>query len=594
MSGQVLIAWMLAFAVVLASARMLWRLRREASTAPPRAWRTVALLLAQVASATLLYCTLFPPPVAREAGTLVVLTARAGDVVAKGTPGDHVVALPEAPARSGIERVPDLATALRRYPATTRIRVLGAGLVARDRDAVARHAVDFQPAPLSRGLVELQSPARIPAGRLVAIAGRGEALRGGSVELLDPAGRRVDRGVLADDGRFRLHATTRGAGLALYRLRLRDARAGQVDDVSVPLEVVPARAMRVLVLAGAPNAELKYLRRWALDGGMKLDTRISLGAGLQVGTAPVGFDAATLGRFDLVVLDERSWRALGAGQRAAMSAAIDRGLGLLLRLAGPMNASDRERLRALGFSATSAGPARETRLGDGFVRAGDAADALPTLTRSALRIAASDGAVLLEDAAGAPLTVWRAHGRGRIGVSTLSDSYRLVLAGRGDAHGELWSRAFTTLARPGAVRAEVDIETAAPHQRTILCGIGARARIASPDGRQVALRIDPASGVDHCAGFWPLSAGWHAVRDGDRAMPFYVREASSAPGLAAQAMRVATQALAAGSPGRGSALQATQPGPRWPWFLAWLLLTTAAWWFERSRLGQPGSPAARA
>ena len=362
----------------------------------------------------------------------------------------------------------------------------------------------------------------------------------------------------------------------------------------VPLEVVPARALRVLVLAGAPNAELKYLRRWALDTGMKLDTRISLGAGLQVGTAPVGFDAATLGRFDLVVLDERSWRALGAGQRAALSAAIDRGLGLLLRLTAPITASDRERLRALGFSAVAAGTARETRLGDGFVRAGDAVDALPTLTRSALRIAANDGVVLLDDAAGTPLTVWRARGRGRIGVSTLGDSYRLVLAGRGDAHGEVWGRAFTTLARPGAARAEVDIDAAAPHQRTILCGIGARARVASADGQQVALRIDPASGPRHCAGFWPNTAGWHALRDGGRAIPFYVRDATSTPGLSAQALRDATQALVAGSPTRGGTLQATQPGPRWPWFLAWLLLTTAAWWFERSRLGQPGLPATAA
>jgi hypothetical protein len=473
--------------------------------------------------------------------------------------------------------------------------VIGAGLVARDRDAIAQRAVDFQPAPLPRGLVELQSPARVPAGRQVAIAGRGEALHGGSVELLDPAGRRVDRSVLADDGRFRLHATTRGAGLALYRLRLRDARAAVVEDAPVPLEVVPARALRVLVLAGAPNAELKYLRRWALDTGVKLDTRISLGAGLQVGTAPVGFDAATLGRFDLVVLDERSWRALGAGERAVLSSAIDRGLGLLLRLSAAMTASDRERLRALGFSATSAGPARDTRLGDGFVRAGDAADALPTLTRSALRIAANDGVVLLDDAAGTPLTVWRARGRGRIGVSTLGDSYRLVLAGRGDAHGELWSHAFTTLARPGGARAEVDIEASVPHQRTIVCGIGERAHVAAPDGRQVALRIDPAS-VDpvnparHCAGFWPQMAGWHAVRDGDRLSHFHVRAARDAPGLAAQTLREATQAMAAGTSADGDARQATQPGPRWPWFLAWLLLTTAAWWFERSRLGQPRLP----
>jgi hypothetical protein len=29
-----------------------------------------------------------------------------------------------------------------------------------------------------------------------------------------------------------------------------------------------------------------------------------------------------------------------------------------------------------------------------------------------------------------------------------------------------------------------------------------------------------------------------------------------------------------------------KPGPRWPWLLAWLLLSAALWWLERSRAGR--------
>ena len=592
-STSTLIAALLALAVLLGSARMLWRLRGQSTAARPRAWRTVVLLLAQAAGAILLYFTLFPPPVARQAGTLVVLTSRSGEVGAHERTGDHVVALPEAfghdaaEVSNEAERVPDLATALRRYPASERIRVLGAGLVARDRDVVQGRALEFLPASLPRGLVELQAPRQTPAGRQFRIAGRGERLQGGAAELLDPAGRRADRVVLGDDGRFQLHGTARDAGLVSYRLRLLDARARAVDDVVVALEVTPARSLRVLVLAGAPNPELKYLRRWALDAGMRLDTRISLGAGLQIGSASVGLDAGSLAKLDLVVLDERSWRALGAGQRAALSAAVDRGLGLLLRLSGPMTGADRERLRALGFSATAKRASRETRLGGGFVRAGDAVDTLPTVTRSTLRIAAADGVVLLEDAAGTPLAAWRARGRGRIGISTLGDTYRLVLAGRSDAHGEVWSRVFTTLARAGGARSDAVIDASLPEQRSVICGIGERARVETQDGRAVALRVDPASGAAHCAGFWPQTSGWHLLRDGTSAIAFHIRDATSAPGLQAQALRDATRLLAEGSPASAGNQRATQPGPRWPWFLAWLLLSTAAWWFERSRAGVP-------
>ncbi len=74
-------------------------------------------------------------------------------------------------------------------------------------------------------------------------------------------------------------------------------------------------------------------------------------------------------------------------------------------------------------------------------------------------------------------------------------------------------------------------------------------------------------------------------RTGDDSIPFFVRDPDQSPGLQAQAVHEATRALAADPDAHKGDLRATQAGPRWPWFLAWLLLTTAGWWFERTRLG---------
>lgn len=591
MSPQLLVAGLLALAVLLGSARALWVRTRHTETSRPRVWRTIVLLLAQLASAVLLYFALFPPPVPHEAGTLVVLTARADEVAAPGAAGDRVVALPEAgkSTLTGAERVPDLASALRKYPATQRIRILGAGLVARDRDAARGREVDFRAAPLPAGLSELQSPERVSAGRRFAVSGRAEAIAGGSAELRDPADRQVDRSALDDDGRFELHATARSAGLTMYRLLLLDSEGNPVDGATLPLEVAPPRSLKVLVLAGGPSPELKFLRRWALDAGAEIDTRISLGAGTHVGTPATGFDAATLDRFDLLVLDERSWAALNSRQRDALTAAIDRGLGLLLRVAGPVGDSDRKRLAELGFSVASKSPDRQVRLGGELVGAGDAVDALPTLTRS-VRLEAADGIALLADGTGDPLGFWVAHGRGRIGVSPLVDSYRLVSAGREDVHGEIWSDAFTTLARAGAATVSpVNFDLAVPNQRSVICGIGDRERVVSPEGASVMLHVDPASGEALCAGFWATTPGWHQLRDDERTQPFLIPDAEQTPGISAHALRDATLALAAGdSASRGGTFmqhESSQPGPRWPWFLAWLLLTAALWWLERVRWG---------
>jgi len=597
MNPHAIVVGLLALAVVFGGVRALWRQRGLPTIERPRAWRVAVLLVAQVAGAALLYFTLFPPPQPREAGTLVVLTARAGELAPQGVPGERVIALPEAGAevdpRLDAERFPDLAGALRRYPATRHIRVVGAGLVARDHEAARARSIEFQPAPLPPGLAELQAPARVPAGRRFTVTGRALQLQEGTAELLDPAGRRVDRIAPDDEGGFELHASTRNAGLVSYRVQLRDARGEVVAEATVPFEVSPARELQVRVLAGAPDPELKFLRRWALDAGLELDTRISLGAGLQIGNAPTGFDAAALDELDLLVLDDRSWRALGSGQRAAVDGAIRRGLGLLLRLSGPLTGTDRERLRTFGITAATEGATRQTRLGGDLVGAGDAADALPTITDSAMRFTTADAITLLADATGTPLAIWRAHGRGRIGVTTLSDSYRLVLAGHADLHGDVWSEAFTTLARSRATTdPRITIDAAAPHQRSVICGIGDDAKILSPDSKSVALHVDPASGASRCAGFWATTAGWHRLRDGQRTQLMHIRDTTEAPGLAAGSIRAATRALTAGGLANDDTVAAsgtpTRPGPRWPWFAAWLLLAVATWWLERSRFGLRG------
>ena len=588
LSAHLLVAGLLVVAVLLGAGRMTWRLWRQDASARPRGWRAAVLLLVQATSAALLYFVLFPPLVAREAGTLVVLTANADAVPDTGIAGERVIALPESLGGANVakaERVPDLATALRRHPHVQRIRVLGAGLVARDRDAARGLAMEFLPAPLPRGLIDLATPTHVPASRLFAVAGGAHDLVDGTAELLDPSGSRVDHAAIADDGGFDLHGSTRGTGIANYRLRLRAADGQVVDDVAVPIVVTPARALRVLVLAGAPNAELKYLRRWALDAGMKMDARIELGAGLEVGRAPAGLGQDALDALDLLVVDERSWAALAAGQRAAIGNAVDRGLGLLLRMAAPLSAGDRQRLRALGFEA-SGDRAGETRLGAGFVRTGDAVDALPAITRGAWNVTAADGVVLLADARATPLVAWRARGRGRVGVTTLGDSYRLVLGGRGDAHGDVWGRSFGAVARPASASRLPTLALAPPDQRSIICGLSDGAVVEDGRGGVVALSVDPISANERCAGFWAQASGWHVLRDSGRELPFYVPDPDAAPALQARALTETTQALASAPSRDAGAPPAMQAGPRWPWFLGWVLLASLGWWFERSRLGR--------
>lgn len=567
----------LAAAVVIAAARLVLQHVRSPRAGRARSWRLAVLLALQPLCAGLLYMTLAPP---RDAAVerLVVATRHAPvGVVARG---DRVVALPEAPALPGIERVPDLATALRRYD-PARLRIVGDGLVARDREAVGRVPVevDLRPAPV--GLVGLAPPSTIAAGGAFRVDGRVAGLAKPLIELVDPADRPVATAVPDTAGRFVVEGAARAPGPVSFTLRVRDGRR-LVESAEVPVWTTAATAERVLLLAGAAGPEPKFLRRWASDAGMALRSRIAAGAGLALGDAPPTLTAATLKRFDLLVVDERSWTALPPGERATVLGAVRGGLGLLVRIGAPVSEAARGAFRPLGFVVSGGNATMPLALRS-------AADLV--LNRWAIKVLASDATALLHDDRGVAVAFWRAEGTGRIGVWPVADSYRLVLAGSPGAYGTLWAAAFATLGRgQDGVVPTID-RGARVGQRVAICGT-VEGVVSAPDGRSTRLINDPATAAAACAGFWPRMAGWHRVQARGGTWPFHVAETGALPNVQTALDRAATLDLAAASAPerRGIGLE-RRFGP-WPWFVAWLVASAGLWWFERAKIGTVAAPTA--
>lgn len=593
------LALVLVAAVALAWTRLLLRQRR----APVAGGRLSALLLLQPLCAGLLYLALLPPSLPTEAGTLTVLAAGADREMAAGRiAGGTVLALPEAPPLAGVERVPDLATALRRNPGTRRVQVIGHGLDPRDLHAARGVALTFDPPPPPPGLSHLEHPTRVAPGAAFPVSGRAAPPGGGRALLLDPAGQLVDAAELDEAGGFRLRGHVRAAGPASFQLRLEDGDGREIESVRVPLEVAEDPPPRVLLLSGAPNPEFRHLRRWGEDAGLDLHVEVAVGRGVGLGDGPAPASAEGFAGFDLVILDERTLANLGAARRAALAQALGAGTGVLVRATAALPATVRAWLAELGIALTGEGSedvafpaprdagALRARMGPGSEGAPFdpvlAQEAPPELSRRALRPGPGDALALPAGGADAPFAWWRAHGRGRIGVWTLTDSYRLALAGRGDLHAELWSAAAAVLARP--------LETAPPRidpdvragMRMAICGLDAsQVEVIGPDGSSATALVDPAAG-DGCAGYWPEAGGWHLLQAGEAAWPFHVRGPDEAPGLAAAALRDATMRLVGGAaPADAGGQQAGPPrrGPSWSWFTGWLVAAGLLWWLERRR-----------
>ena len=578
MTPSAALPWLLAALALLACWRAFARGRAEAWPA----WRRALVLALQPVLALLLGLALLPPPRPGEPVTLVLLTAGAQ---APATParGETVLALPEAVAAADVPRVPDLASALRQHPAAVRLQVLGEGLTARDQAAASGLPLAFEPSDPPQGIVELAWPTQVLAGARIDVRGRVAGLPGARLELRDPAGRRVALGTIDEAGVFELAADAGEPGPMSFELRLigdGDAVLGQAD---LPMQAMAGTPHRLWLLAGAPNPEVRQLRRWAVDAGLDLHSQMALGAGVSIGNGARPVTAATLAETDLLVLDERAWRALGPRGRESVRAAVAEGLGVLLRITGPLSAAERGALRELGFVLEASERARAVALPPARSPEAPVDQVVPTLSRWPDTLEAPGGAVLLADANGGALAAWQSLGGGRFGVWLLSDSFRWAQAGYPQAHARLWADAVATLARPRAGTTAALPDYGRVGERAALCGLAEGAELIAPDGSRTPLLPDPATGAATCAAAWPTVAGWHRVSETSGEWAWPVLPADALPGVQAQARREATQRLAAFAPDAATQAgnPAPLPGPRWPWWLAWLAATALAWSLER-------------
>ncbi len=566
-------ATLLSLAVAIAWVR-LWLWRRRATVQGP-AWRLAVLGLMQIAVAGLLYLTLFGSTAANTTKTLVVATEGAPRFVSTRA-GETLVALPEAGNVAGAIRQPDLGTALRRHPGATAIRVVGSGLVARDRVAAATVTLRYAAPPQRRGLVALVPPPPVAPGQRFAVAARVEG--GAAATLLDPAGRVVDTARPAADGSVVLHGTARVAGEALFALRLSDGTSAAVPLITGA--VAPARA---LILAGAPGPEVKFLRRWAADAGVAAQTQVAVGGGLTLGEPPASYAG-----YDIAILDDRMWAGLGYDARATLAQAVRGGMGLVVRVTGPVAKG----WQVLGL-ATGGGSAvvplrlppaapgeaaLAARRGPGTRDAPASIAAplgeVPELTRLATSIG---GVPLLRDVRGTPFAGWRNVGRGRVALVTLLDSFALATSGNGDAHADIWNAIASTVGR-GTPAADIRIDPLAwAGERVAICATGGPVGVVAPDGTRTVPVPDPAAAG--CAAYWPVHAGWHRAG----VTPFYVHPAGALPALRAASRREATLALAGERRRNELASPEQDRRPSWRWFIAFLITAGALWWFERRR-----------
>ena len=352
--------------------------------------------------------------------------------------------------------------------------------------AAARRAPLYAALPASVAGVEAEAPARPLSGRAAAVAFR---LRGApedsvTVRLLD------ETGVLDS-----LRVRTDGAGHHAGAFRVRPPRAGwrewtvQAGSATARTGawVDSADAPWVLVRAGMPHWEAKFVVRALEESGARVETVYDLGRGLSVAAGGGALTAERLARSDAVVVLHAA--PLPDGERRLLAEwAAERGGGVLL--AGRQGGAG-------GFALASGARGRAV---DGPALRWSLPPELAPLPADPVRSAAlvygdppAGATVAAAGGDGAVLSL-RPLGRGRAAALGITETWRWRMeAGRVREHREFWRALVDWLSTPE--RAPFSVAVPEP-----LAAAGARreVRVYAAEGGEVpALTVTrPGGGVD--------------------------------------------------------------------------------------------------
>jgi hypothetical protein len=473
--------------------------------------------------------------------------------------------------------------------------------------AAARRAPLYAAVPARAATVKAQAPARPLSGRAAAVGFRVSAAPGDSVWV-----RLADETGVLDSLRVRVDASGRYAGA----FRVRPPRPGwrewrvTAGDAAARTGawVDSAGAPRVIVRAGFPHWESKFIVRALEESGATVETAYDLGRGQLVSAGGSSLSAERLARADAVVVlhgapmrdGERrmllDWAAARGGGVLLAGGQPAAGAGAFALAGGPMRARSVDGPALTWSLPPELSPLPADRVRSGAVTFGGARPG------AAMAASTPDGGVL----------ALRPLGRGRAASLALTETWRWRMeAGRVREHREFWRALMDWLASaprdPVTLVVPEPVGPAGARRDVVVYAAGDAGSRLPPllvtrPGRRtdtLALTADPSRAGVLRGAFLPADTGLYTFAFAGRA-PSGAYRATTDAGPAEDAwQRLAMLASASG--GRMVPADSLRPlmrrltpegadtGMRLPlgWLLFWaLLLVASAEWTIRRLRGQ--------
>lgn len=499
------------------------------------------------------------------------------------------------PASGDTPTVTSLTTLREQMPALRRLHVLGHGLPAAALPALGPVRLVQYSSPPYAGFRSAHWNRTLELGQPILLEGyfasSAARLPGPTWVRLQVAGAPRDSMQLpAGQGAFRLRYVPKAAGRLVATVSAGPGRQLLAKE-PVPVEVVPPRPLRVLLLAVTPSFELKFLKNHLAARQHAVAWRAGISRGLsqtefsnQSATDLSRLTPALLGRYDVLVTEASALAALPAAEAQALRAAQrTAGLGVVVlaeAAALPTAVPGRAAVRLVVQNNSLNRPQR--------ISWPDAPPAT-ALVPGTLTLAGTAQPLVTLAGSGAAVVASQRVGLGNVVISTLLETYAWLLQNAPTTYESYWSRLLSAAARPVAPTARwtlVDpwprsqlplplrLTGAFPAQQPLVLG-----PTTTPLAR-LPLQQDPALPEWSTATYWPTAPGWHQIQlSGQPTQWFYVFADSVWQGPELERRRQSAIPWLTSVAEPLPALQRSEP---WPigWFFGLFVLAAGFLWLE--------------
>lgn len=346
--------------------------------------------------------------------------------------------------------------------------------------------------------------------------------------LKAPGGETVDSLTLqtAAHQRFGLSANLKVKGDFLYTLEKKDSLGTILSRDEIPINVLEQKPLKILILNSAPNFETKYLKDFLGKKGQQVLVRTLVTRGkfsyeyLNMERQSLNpFSRDDLKDFDLLILDSQTLKSINKVDLKTLKKAIEEdGLGVFIQTDSDFFSSE-QKLSSFRISRDRNTEAAITEFPD------------LKLEKLPYQFDGTFGNEPFFRKNENNSAVYQRIGNGRVGASTLQNTYALVLNGKDKEYALLWSEITEVLAKKEEPISQWELSQFPVHVDEPL-HFKLRTSLENPQvktvsGSRISLKQDPDLPYVWTGVTYPAKAGWNqlsVVQDSLSDHRFYVQD----------------------------------------------------------------------